>query len=82
MGIIYFIILTGGIGPRVHLILILAAPRVAVLTRGGSYFVHRVRNECLGVEWEVCICLGLGFPEGGSGYLPEELVKGSSLFWP
>ena len=65
MGIIYFIFFTGGIGPGVRLILAVAAPRSEILDRGGAYFIHRVQNECLGVEWEVWLCLGLGFSWGG-----------------
>ena len=61
MVILPFILLTGGIGPGVRLILAVAAPRDDVLAKGGACFIDRVHNECLVVEWEVCICLGFGF---------------------
>ena len=42
-----------------------AAPRAGVIARGGACFVHRGLNECLGVNWEVSLSLGLGFSWGG-----------------
>ena len=68
--IIYYIFLTGIIGPEVYLLLDIAAPRANVLARVGACFIHRGWNEYLGVEWEVCLCLGFFFSWGGRGQGP------------
>ena len=59
--------------------LALVAPRADVLARGGAYFVCWELNECLGVEWEVCLCMGLGFPWGGVRVLAGGIGQGVLL---
>ena len=58
LGFYFLSFLTRVIVPGIHLIL-------AVLSSGGACFIRRGWNECLGVEWEVYLCLGLGFYRGG-----------------
>ena len=60
-------LLIGGTGPGGRLIFVVAAPRSDVPARGWVSFFCRYRNECLGVEWEVSLCLGLVFSWGGQG---------------
>ena len=60
LGIISFIFLTGGIGPGVHHVMFVAAPTVVVPASGEACFIRQVRSECLGVDWSICLCLGLG----------------------
>ena len=57
----------------------LADPRDDVLAKGGACFVCWGRDECLGVEWEVCICLGLGFSWGGIKVLSGRISLGVLL---
>ena len=71
MGLLSFPILSGGVGPRVRHILAVSTPRSEVPASGGSCFVCRGWSECLGVEWEGSLCLGLVFSSGGSGSLLE-----------
>ena len=54
-------------------------PRADVLARGGACFIRWGRDECLVVEWEVCLCLGLGFPWGGVMVLSGGIGQGVLL---
>ena len=56
-----------------------ATPRADVLATGRDCFVRQERNECLGVEWEVCLCLDLVFPGRGVRVLAGGIGKGVLL---
>ena len=58
------------IGPGVHHFFFVSDPGADVLASGGDNFVRQGGSECLGVEWGVCLFLGLGFSRGGSGCFP------------
>ena len=57
-----FILLTGGVGPGVRYILVIAAPWGDVLATSGDCFVCWFQSEFLGVEWG--FRLGFGFSRG------------------
>ena len=58
MGLIFFLFLAGGIGPRARHIMAVVAPRADVYECGGAYFVFRGRDECMVVEWGVFFVWG------------------------
>ena len=60
LGIISFPFLYVGIFPGVRHILAVAAPRADFPASGGACFFRWVWSESIGVEWGICLCLGLG----------------------
>ena len=50
-----FHLFTGGIFPGVYTILAVAAPGTDVHASGGASFVCQGQDECLGVEWVLCM---------------------------
>ena len=52
---IYLNLVTGGICPGVHTIMDVSDPRTNDHGIGGACFVCQFRDECLGVEWGVCM---------------------------
>ena len=52
---LYFTLFTGGICPGVHTILAVASPRTNIHASFGDFFVRQGQDECLGVEWGVCM---------------------------